>query len=312
MPQDLTLIPKFRDRLSYLYVEHALVERDQNSIVLYRQDPETQEEDETPAPVCDIALLMLGPGTKLTHRAMEILARNNCLVAWVGEEGVRLYAFATGGTHSSERLLRQARMVTDPYKRLEIVRRLYAKRFPEALDPNVTIEQLRGKEGHRVRQAYAAQAAKHSVDWQGRNYDRNKWQGSDPVNTALSAANACLYGICHAACLSMGFSPALGFIHTGKQLSFVYDLADLYKLELSVPISFAAAAQESEIPIERRVRLALRDVFREFRFLERVSSDLMDLFGPDESDELYDDDPARPGELVGGVEGGVSYEAESE
>lgn len=312
MPTDLTLIPKFRDRLSYLYVEHAVVEREANSIAFIAIDEENDEVTETHIPVCDIALLMLGPGTKLSHRAMDILARNNCLVAWVGEEGVRMYAFATGGTHSSERLLRQARMVSDPRKRLEVVRRLYAKRFPEALDPKVTIEQLRGKEGHRVRQAYAEQAAKHSVDWQGRNYDRNKWQGSDPVNMALSAANACLYGVCHAACLSMGFSPALGFIHTGKQLSFVYDLADLYKLQLSVPVSFAAAAQESEVPIERRVRLALRDRFRETRFLEKVSSDLMELFGPDDSDELYEDDPARPGELVGGVEGGVSYEAEFE
>ncbi|MBL8067385.1 MAG: type I-E CRISPR-associated endonuclease Cas1 [Armatimonadetes bacterium] len=310
MPQDLTLIPKFRDRLSYLYVEHAAIEREQNSIALHAVDPQSEELIETHVPVCDIALLMLGPGTKLSHRAMDILARNNCLVAWVGEEGVRMYAFATGGTHSSARLLRQAALVSNPQSRLDVVRKLYAKRFPEALDLQVSIEQLRGKEGHRVRQAYAAQAERYGIEWQGRSYDRNKWQGGDPVNTALSAANACLYGVCHAACLSMGFSPALGFIHTGKQLSFVYDLADLYKLEFSLPISFAAAAEVSDVPIERRVRLGLRDRFRETRFLERVSADLMELFGPDEEEDRFDDDPARPGELVGGVEGGVAYDEE--
>jgi CRISPR-associated protein Cas1 len=254
---------------------------------------------------------MLGPGTKLSHSAMDILARNNCLAAWTGEEGVRMYAFGTGGTHSSARLLKQAKLVSDPILRLDMVRKLYSFRFPDALDPGVTLEQLRGKEGHRVRAAYAELADQYGVEWTGRNYDRNKWQGSDPVNAALSAANSCLYGVCHAACLSMGYSPALGFIHTGKQLSFVYDLADLYKLELSVPVSFVAAAEESEVPIDRRVRLALRDRFRETQFLARVATDLVRLFGQDEADpEVFDADPAKPGELIGGVEGGQNYEAD--
>lgn len=311
MPADLHLVPKLRDRLSYLYVEHAVVEREANSIALYAQDDEG-EPCMTQVPVCDIALLMLGPGTKLSHAAVDILARNNCLVAWVGEEGVRFYAFGTGGTHSSARLLKQAAMVSDPELRLQTVRRLYGMRFPEATDPNVTIEQLRGKEGYRVREAYRAAAEAHGIEWQGRSYDRNKWQGTDPVNRALSAANACLYGVCHAAVLSLGFSPALGFIHTGKQLSFVYDLADLYKLELCVPLAFAAAA-EGGAEIDRRVRLALRDRFRETRFLARVADDLMAIFGPDEEEvDVYDEDPAHPGALVGGVEGGKSYAPEDE
>lgn len=310
MPQDLTLVPKLRDRITYLYIEHAVVEREQNSIAFYSLD----EDDDltiTQAPVCDIALLMLGPGTKLTHGAVDILARNNVLVAWTGEEGVRLYAFGTGGTHSSTRLLKQAELVSNPASRLAIVRKLYGMRFPEATDPDVTIEQLRGKEGIRVRRAYEQASQTHGIEWIGRNYDRNKWQGSDPVNRALSSANACLYGVCHAAILSMGFSPALGFIHTGKQLSFVYDLADLYKLDLSVPIAFAAAKEGAD-DIDRRVRLQLRDRFRETKFLSRVADDLMAIFGPDQEDpEIYDDDPALPGQIVGGAEGGISYGEDS-
>jgi CRISPR-associated protein Cas1 len=241
---------------------------------------------------------------------MDVLSRNNCLIAWTGEEGVRLYAFGTGGTHSSERLLRQARLVSDPALRLQTVRKLYGMRFPEALDPDVTIEQLRGKEGYRVRQAYKDLAMKHGIEWEGRSYDRNKWQGADPANRALSAANACLYGVCHAAVLGMGFSAALGFIHTGKQLSFIYDLADLYKLELAVPIAFEQAALGAE-DIDRRVRQTLRDRFRETKFMERVASDLMSIFGADEEDtERFDADPSMPGELVGGAEGGKSYDEE--
>ncbi len=308
MPADLQLLPKFRDRLSYLYIEHARVEREQNSIAFYAKDGE--DLTMTQVPVCDIALLMLGPGTKLSHGAMDVLSRNNCLIAWTGEEGVRLYAFGTGGTHSSERLLRQARLVSDPALRLQTVRKLYGMRFPEALDPDVTIEQLRGKEGYRVRQAYKDLAMKHGIEWEGRSYDRNKWQGADPANRALSAANACLYGVCHAAVLGMGFSAALGFIHTGKQLSFIYDLADLYKLELAVPIAFEQAALGAE-DIDRRVRQTLRDRFRETKFMERVASDLMSIFGADEEDtERFDADPSMPGELVGGAEGGKSYDEE--
>lgn len=188
-----------------------------------------------------------------------------------------------------------------------MTRRFYSLRFPEALDPNVTIEQLRGKEGLRVRDAYARLAAAWDVPWQGRNYDRNHWQGADPVNRALSAANACMYGICHAAILSMGFSPALGFVHVGKQLSFVYDISDLYKLEIAAPAAFMAVA-DGDHDIDRRVRLNLRDLFQKTRFLERVANDLIRLFGPDIDDiEDYDDDPSRPAPLVEGGPGGVNY-----
>lgn len=124
----------------------------------------------------------------------------------------------------------------------------------------------------------------------------------DGGNHALSSANACLYGVCHAAILTMGFSPALGFIHTGKQLSFVYDIADLYKLELSVPVAFEQAVLGSE-QIERRVRLALRDRFRETRFVAKVAEDLISLFADDieqEEVEDYDEDTAIPAELSQG------------
>jgi CRISP-associated protein Cas1 len=300
MPADLHLLPKFRDRLSYVYVEHAVVEREAHSISFY------DEEGKTQAPIAAIALLMLGPGTKITHAAMDVLARNNCLVAWCGEEGVRMYAFATGGTHSSARIQRQAAMVSDPDKRLEVAYRMYQMRFEEdVLDKS--IEQLRGMEGNRVRQGYKRWADHFGLEWEGRNYDRNVWLGADAPNRALSAATACLYGVCHAAVLSLGFSPALGFIHQGKQLSFVYDLADLYKMELAVPVAFEQA-KEGMLELDRRTRQAMRDRFRESRFLETVSKDLMTIFGPDDEDtEVYDEDKARPGELIGGVEGGKSY-----
>lgn len=293
MPADLHLLPKLRDRLSYLYAEHCVIEREESAIALW------DEEGMIQVPVASVALLMLGPGTKISHAAMDVLARNNCLVAWVGEGAVRMYAFGTGGTHSAVRVLRQAELVSDPSSRLRMVRKLYGMRFPEALDEEVTVEQLRGMEGNRVRTAYQQLADQYGIVWEGRNYDRNKWTGGDAANRALSAANACLYGVCHAAVLSMGFSPALGFLHTGKQLSFIYDIADLYKLDISVPAAFQAAAEGPQ-EVDRRVRHAMRDRFRETRFVAQVAQDLMSLFGdeiPEEDMEVYDDDPALPAEL---------------
>lgn len=305
MPADLQLLPKFRDRLSYLYVEHAILEREQNSICFFDQEGKTQ------VPIATIALLMLGPGATVSHAAMDVLARNNCLVAWCGEEGVRMYAFATGGTHSSARLIRQAETVSDPAKRLAIARRLYQMRFEENASDK-TVEQLRGMEGNRVRDGYRRWADHFGIQWEGRNYDRNVWMGADEPNRALSAATACLYGVCHAAILSLGFSPALGVIHQGKQLSLVYDLADLYKMDLAVPVAFEQA-KEGMVDLDRRTRQAMRDKFRESRFLEKVSIDLMDIFGSENEEiDIYDEDAALPGELVGGARGGVSYGLPSE
>lgn len=300
MPADLHLLPKFRDRLSYLYVEHAVVERDQNSICFWNDEGKTQ------VPIASIALLMLGPGTKISHGAMDVLARNNCLVAWCGEEGVRMYAFATGGTHSSTRVQRQAEFVSDPAKRLEVAYRMYQMRFEEDVAEK-SIEQLRGMEGIRVREGYKRWAGQYGLEWEGRNYDRNKWVGADPPNRALSAATACLYGVCHAAILSLGFSPALGFVHVGKQLSFVYDLADLYKMEMAVPVAFEQAKDGMQ-DLDRRTRQAMRDRFRDNRFLETVSTDLLSLLGAEEDEtEVYDEDAALPGSLIGDVQGGTSY-----
>lgn len=292
--QDLRQLPKLRDSLSYLYVEHCRVDREENAIALH------DKEGVTPVPCASLALLMLGPGTRITHAAVTALADNNCLVAWCGEAGVRLYAYGTGGTRSAAPLLHQARLVSDTESRLRIARRMYQMRFQEEPDPSLTLEQLRGWEGKRVRDAYAKASADSGIPWQGRSYDRGAWGRADPVNRSLSAANSCLYGICHAAILSLGFSPALGFIHTGKQLSFVYDIADLYKTALTIPIAFAVAA-EGEVEVERRTRLGCREVFREMNLLEKLAGDIPRSLGlkDEEIDAFFaaDEDMALPGGL---------------
>lgn len=307
--QDLHELPKVRDSWSYLYVEHCRVDQEAKAIAVHDQL------GVTPVPCASLSLLMLGPGTKITHAAIMTLVDNGCLVVWCGEQGVRFYAAGTGETRQATNLLKQAQLCTRGSTRLKVVRRMYAMRFAEVLDESLTLQQIRGMEGVRVRDAYARWSKATGVEWQGRSYSRNAWRKSDPINRALSSANSCLYGLCHAAIVALGYSPGLGFIHTGKQLSFVYDIADLYKVDITVPTAFLTVA-ESITNLERRIRHNCRDRFAESRLLARIATDIENVLDiepePDTERADYDADPAKPGRLwdpneTQGVEGGVSY-----
>jgi CRISPR-associated protein Cas1 len=301
--RNLQELPKFRDGLSYIYVEHGRIEQQDKAVAWW------SPEGIVAIPAAALGVLFLGPGTSITHAAVKSLADCGCTICWVGEDETRFYAAGTGETRSSAGLLRQVEALADPQRHLAIVRRLYTMRFRDPLPPNLNLQQIRGLEGVRVRDTYARASRDTGIVWHGRNYNRSDWASSDPINRALSVGASCLYGVCHAAIVSSGYSPALGFIHTGKQLSFVYDVADLYKMDTVVPAAFEAAAL-SEKGVEGRVRALLRERLHTARVLERAVDDLHHLFEcPDEEDE-YAADGARPGYLwgTGGtVPGGVAY-----
>jgi CRISPR-associated protein Cas1 len=287
---DLHQLPKFRDALSFLYLEHGRLDQYEEAVAFH------DAAGLTPIPIAGTSVLMLGPGTRVTHAAMTALADNNAFLLWVGEEGVRYYAHGSGGTRSSAALLNQAALVSDERTRLLVVRRMYQMRFKEEVEEGLSIEQLRGMEAARMRHAYARLSKEAGVEWTGRSYDRGSWKDASPANRALSCANSCLYGLCHAAILAVGLSPALGFIHTGKQLSFVYDVADLYKVELTIPLAFALAA-DNPPNLERTVRLQLRDRFRETKLVQRIIPDIQRLLGDEVLDAdafVPDEDPALP------------------
>ena len=287
---NLQELPKFRDGLSYLYLEHARIEQDALSIAAILPDGMIA------VPAASLGVLMLGPGTTITHAAIKALAQNGCSVQWVGEDQMRFYASGTGETRSSSQLMRQAQAWNDPALHLAVVRRMYAMRFPNKLDPSLSLQQIRGLEGVRVREAYAAASKATKVPWSGRNYQRTDWKASDPINRALSSGNACLYGVAHAAIISSGYSPGLGFVHTGKQLSFVYDVADLYKMTTVVPAAFEAVGELSD-KVEQAVRRKLREKLRETKLLERIVDDLHSLFLGIEKDVVRDNLRAYTGEL---------------
>ena len=273
--QDLHELPKLRDSLSYLYVEHAIVDKKDSSIEFIQKEGRTQ------APVAALCVLMLGPGTSVSHAAVKVLAESGCLIVWTGEDVTRCYAQGLGETRKGYHVLRQAELCMNPEKRFEVIRRMYQMRFPDPLPPNLSLEQIRGMEGSRVRSIYYQASKKSGVPWSGRRYDRNNWGNADPVNRALSAGNALLNGICHAAIVSGGYSPALGFIHTGRQTSFVYDIADLYKAEITIPLAFQTVAESNE-HVDGRVRAACRQKFKEVKLLDRILPDIDTLLGADD------------------------------
>lgn len=304
--QNLHELPKLRDSLSYLYIEHAILDKHQQAIEFI------QKEGRTLLPTANLSVLLLGPGTSITHAAITTLARSGTSILWTGQDVTRFYAQGTGETRKGYRLLHQANLVSHPEKRLQVVRRMYLHRFKDEKDnlhPDLTLQQIRGKEGVRVRQAYKTASQKHNVPWNGRSYKRGSWGTTDPINKALSTANALLNGLCHAAIISGGYSAGLGFIHTGKQLSFVYDIADLYKAELTIPIAFSETAKGTD-KLQSRVRATCRQKFKEAKLLQRILPDIDQLLQiqadntqPIEPHGDIEQDSALPTRLWSAIEG---------
>ncbi len=220
-------------------------------------------------PVGSVACIMLEPGTRVSHAAVKLAAVTGTLLIWVGEAGVRLYASGQPGGARSDKLLYQANLALDPDLRLKVVRKMFELRFGEPAPERRSVDQLRGIEGARVRKTYQMMAKQYGVPWQGRRYDPKEWDKADVANQCLSAATACLYGVTEAAVLAAGYAPAVGFVHSGKPLSFVYDIADLFKFDTVVPAAFRIAATRPATP-DRAVRVACRDIFRQTKLLRRI------------------------------------------
>lgn len=253
-----------KDRVSMIFLEYGQLDVIDGAFVLVDKNGVR-----THIPVGSIACIMLEPGTRVSHAAIRLAATVGTLLVWVGEAGVRLYASGQPGGARSDRLLYQAKLALDDELRLKVVRKMFELRFGEEAPQKRSVNQLRGIEGARVRKMYELFAKRHGVQWNGRRYDPKDWKKGDVVNQCISAATSCLYGITEAAILAAGYAPAIGFLHTGKPLSFVYDIADIYKFETVVPIAFKVAATRPNKP-DREVRLACRDLFRGEKTLKKL------------------------------------------
>jgi CRISPR-associated protein Cas1 len=271
----MTFIPlkpiPIKDRSSMIFIQYGQIDVKDGAFVVIDQTGERMQ-----IPVGSLACIMLEPGTRVSHAATKLAAQVGTLLVWVGEAGVRVYASGQPGGARSDHLLYQAKLALDDELRLKIVRKMYELRFGEKPPERRSVEQLRGIEGARVRKTYQLLAKQFGIDWKGRRYDPKDWKNGDIANQCISSATACLYGITEAAILAAGYAPAVGFIHTGKPLSFVYDIADIFKFDSVVPLAFKIAKTNPVHP-DRAVRQACRDSFRENKILRRIIPTIEDV-----------------------------------
>ena len=297
---EIQMLPQVADRLTFLYLERCVLNR-QDSAITVADDRGTVF-----VPAAAISVIMLGPGTKITHRAMELIGDAGVTVIWVGEHGVRYYASGRPLTHHAALLQRQAELVSNMRMHLNVVRQMYCMRFPNEDVSHLTLQQLRGREGARIRAVYKRASKEWNVPWNGREYDPEDFTSGDSVNQALSAGHACLYGLAHAVIAALGCSPGLGFVHVGHENSFVYDIADLYKADITIPLAFEVAATISKEEIPSVMRRKTRDKMVKMNILKQMVHDIKSLLAQEgeseDSDAVYLWD-----NRVGEVENGRSY-----
>lgn len=299
---ELHELPQIKERISFLYVEHCLINRQDSAISI------TDIRGTVNMPVASLSVLLLGPGTNITHRAMELIGDVGTSTLWIGERGVRYYAIGKPLTHSSALLIKQAELVSNKKQRLRVARAMYQMRFPGEDVSRLTMQQLRGREGARVRHIYRENSLQNDVEWDGRDYDPDNFDEASDINKALSAGNVCLYGLAHSVIVALGCSAGLGFVHTGHERSFVYDIADLYKAEFVIPLAFRLVSEGENTDIAGDMRRAMRDLIVEHRLLERMVRDIKYLLTGDCEIEIdYQDLVSLWDEKVGLVKNGISY-----
>ena len=278
-----------KDRVSMVFVGRGRIDVKEGAFVVVDE----VKGDRKHIPVGSVVCIMLEPGTRISHAAVKLASATGTLLIWVGESGVRLYSAGQPGGARSDKLLYQARLALDEELRLKVVRKMFEFRFGEPAPTRRSVDQLRGIEGARVRKIYQLMAKQYGVEWHGRNYDPKNWAAGDTINQCLSAATACLYGVTEAAVLAAGYAPAIGFIHSGKPLAFIYDIADLFKFETVVPVAFQIAAKGTASP-DRDVRIACRDSFRKTRLLKKIIPTIEEILAAGEIEPPLPPEDAQP------------------
>ncbi|ASO21625.1 CRISPR-associated protein Cas1 [Actinoalloteichus hoggarensis] len=308
----VAMLPRVADSLSFLYLDIVRVLQDDTGVLAVVESP-IHGTETVYLPTAALNAVLLGPGVSITTRALTTLVRHGTTVLITGSGGVRCYAGFTPASLTTTWLERQARAWADEASRLRVAIRMYEQRFGVAtVPPQTTFAGLRGMEGQRVKALYRLLAKQYKISRFRRSYDPDDWDNQDPVNLALSAANTSLYGIVHAALTAMGCSPGLGFIHSGNQHAFVYDIADLYKAELTIPLAFSL--HDADKP-EQQARRSFRDGLRLFKLLPRVVTDVQRLLDPDTS--IEDPDPGEQlvdlwDPVLGAVPGTINHSVSDE
>jgi CRISPR-associated protein Cas1 len=262
-------LPKVKDKYPFIYLERGRLEIDDSSVKWI-----DSEGNLIRLPVATLNTILLGPGTSVTHEAVKVLAAANCTVSWVGEDSMLFYAVGQSPTNDSRNLRLQMDLATNVKKRTEVARRLFSYRFPDSDVQGKNLSQLMGMEGRRVKALYAEKAETYGVGWKGRSYVPGKFEIGDVTNQMLTSLNAALYGMMTSAIYSMGYSPRIGFIHSGSPLPFVYDMSDLYKDDLCIDLAFKLTLEMAGEYNRHAVADAFRTRVIQDEIMGQVSKDI--------------------------------------
>lgn len=267
-------LPQVSSKYPFIYLERGRLEIDDSSVKWIDCDKNVIR-----LPIATLSCLLLGPGTSITHEAVKVIAAANCCICWVGEDSLLFYAVGQTPTSNTRNFRKQLLQSADEKKSLDVVRRMYARRFPKAELEGKTLKEMMGMEGYRVRELYQQKALEYQIGWKGRSYVPGKFELGDMTNQIMTSANAALYGIISSAVHSMGYSPHIGFIHSGSPLPFVYDLADLYKEKLCIDLAFALTVDMAGRYNKHKVSEGFRKRVIEMDLLATIGSDIEEILG---------------------------------
>lgn len=267
-------LPQVKDKYPFIYLERGRLEIDDSSVKWI-----DCEANVVRLPIATLNCLLLGPGTSITHEAVKIIAQSNCGVCWVGEDSLLFYASGQTPTADTRNMREQIKLSADSKKSVEVARRMFAKRFPEADLAGKSLKEMMGMEGYRVRALYEKKGQEYGVGWKGRSFTPGKFELGDITNQVLTASNAALYGILSSAIHSMGYSPHIGFIHSGSPLPFVYDLADIYKEYLCIDLAFSLTLDMAGHYSKHKVSAAFRQRVIEVGLLGKIGQDIESILG---------------------------------
>ncbi len=267
-------LPQVKDKYPFLYLERGRLEIDDSSVKWI-----DSTNNVIPLPVATLNALLLGPGTTVTHDAVRTATAANCAICWVGEDSLLFYAAGFLPTADTRNLKKQIELSAAPKKSIEVARRMFARRFPDADLREKSMQEMMGMEGNRVRALYQQKAEQYQVGWKGRSFTPGKFEAGDLTNQILTSSNAALYGVLCSAVHSMGYSPHIGFIHSGSPLPFVYDLADLYKAELCIDMAFALTRDLAGRYDKHKVAGAFRKRVIEMDLLAKLGEDITVMLG---------------------------------
>lgn len=233
-----------------------------------------------------VSMILLGPGSSVTHDALRLLARHGTLMAAVGQDGVRTYTAPPLLPDRSDVARRQAELWGNPRRRVSVARHMYALRLGEIL-PHRDLDTLRGIEGARVKAIYRLMADKYGIPWDGRHYDRNNPEATDIPNQAINHAATAVQGAAAIAVQSLAAIPQLGFIHEDSGQAFVLDIADLFRDTITLQIAFSVAKKAingDQTSIDRLVRREASTVFRKQDVIASMIDKIKQVLRTEESD----------------------------